>query len=844
MFDGPERRPSVTVICAPAGFGKSTMMAAWIAHQPEWRRHAHQGWLTLDPTDNAPAILWADVLTSLGTTGCRPRPADWLATSPPDSSHAQRFVTAVGEAVRGRRGSTCLVLDDLHDLSEQEALDSLDLLIRYQPKDLDLVLCSRTMPPLGLHRISAEGRVWEFTASDLAFSRAQAATVFTRGALRLTEDGLDQLMTTTEGWPAGVSLVAEALVGSPADTEIDSLVRADRQLADYLIAEVVAKLSSAECDVLTGVSVCDHFTTDLATALTRRLDAGAVLERLEHRTLLLHRWGPRSDEYGCHGLLQSHLRNQLSERAPQRLAELHRRAAVWFAGHDEPLTALHHGAASGDEDLLARLTDTEGLSLILAGRGDELRGLASRLSRSVTTRAAPGLVLALADLVAGDKHSAEQRLAGLGKNGGDERSPRARQLRVCVEQYRARLSGELPASSSGAPATDLRHPDLTLLTLINQATADFARGHYAPARDVLTKALSLATKRDWHYAALHCLSHLAALTTIDRGDFPSVLADARIAVTYAADHGLADTPAVGLAHTVAGWAGYQMLDSVTARTHAQRATELLGPSNDHNVRIAVQLIASAVELDDPACRGAALGKLRESWANVTPSNPVQPDLVAAAAPIEHRAALSAGHLDWAIAVEHRTNALLGKAGETTLLRAHRLSRAAKPEQAREAVNALTADDVAYVAPLNQVQALLLAATVTQREHGESRALRHLQAALELAVPLHALRPFEVAGQPIRHLVAVSAGKLGRSNAFADEVLAKTRRTPDTGRLGFTPRERQLLKELPSPATTQELAQALNISVNTLKTHLRSTYRKLGVRNRREAVIAARRNDLC
>ncbi|HVW41109.1 MAG TPA: LuxR C-terminal-related transcriptional regulator [Amycolatopsis sp.] len=451
-------------------------------------------------------------------------------------------------------------------------------------------------------------------------------------------------------------------------------------------------------------------------------------------------------------------------------------------------------------------------------------------------------MLALAELVVGDKHRAERRLARLGEEASERRSPRDRQLRACVEQYRARLCGALPTPSSGARATDLRYPDLTLLALVNQATADFALGQYPMARKALTQALSLATERNWRYAALHCLSHLAALVGIGC-EFPKMLADARRALTYAADHGLADTPATCLSHAVAAWASYHMLDDATAHMHARRAVGLLRPSNDRNVRLAVQTACSAVELDDPSSREASLGNLRESWTHVTPSAPVQPALVAAAAPLEHRAALSAGHLDWAVAVEHRANVLIPRTGETLLLRAQRLASTANPERAGAVMESLVADDVAYLVPVNRVHALVLAATLAQCERGEATALRHLDAALELAAPLHALRPFAVAGRPIRQLLAGRAGQLGRTDAFADEVLTKTRRAPTPEGHFFTPRERQLLKELPTPATTRELAQTLNISVNTLKTHLRSTYRKLGVRNRREAVLAARRKGL-
>ncbi|WP_160148755.1 LuxR C-terminal-related transcriptional regulator [Amycolatopsis alkalitolerans] len=828
-------RPSVTLVCAPAGFGKTTLMASWTAHQPLRPRHDHLAWLTLDHTHNDPLTLWPDILTSLGG-GDGP----WLTPGSPSPHGAQQFVIAVEETAR-RRGRTCLVLDDVHNLHDPVVLRHLDLLIRYQPECLDLVLCSRTTPPLGLHRLSVEGRMWEVTAADLAFGPAQAAEVFACHGVRLSEADLRHVMTSTEGWPEGVAFLAEALASSPPGTEIESLLRTGSHMAGHLIAEVVAKLSPLEREVLDAISPCEHVSTALATALTGRADAGAVLERLAHRILLVTQWGPALDEYRCHGLLQSHLRNDLSGRDPAHLAALHRRAAAWYAGHGEPVAALQHAAHGRDPDLLAHLVDTQGLSLVLAGRGTALLELADTLPPTVTARPSAGLVLLLASLIAGDKASAERRLARLGTEPHAERKPRVRHLRTCVDQYRARLSGNLPVRS-GETSDFLQDPDLGLLALVNHAAAEFAVGQHRTAAKALKRALGLATGHHWHYAALHCLAHLASVAAVDE-DFPSVLAAAERALRYADEHDLAGTAANCLAHAVAGWAGYQTLDENDARRHTERATELRRASNDRNVCLAVHTLAAALRLDGCPTDEHTLRALREKWAGVTPGDPVPPMLVAIAAPIEYHAALRLHRADWAAGTEHRARRLLGISGDTQLMRAHSLARMNDYHEARRVLKTITAEDVRFHLGPNRIQAHLMAAVLAGRERDTVIANNHLHTALELAEGLRSLRPFATAGRPIRDLLAARAGKLGHHNAFAEEILAKTKPATNATEDTFTPRERQLLIALATPATTREMADELNVSVNTVKTHLRSAYRKLDARSRREAVMIARRNGL-
>jgi len=240
---------------------------------------------------------------------------------------------------------------------------------------------------------------------------------------------------------------------------------------------------------------------------------------------------------------------------------------------------------------------------------------------------------------------------------------------------------------------------------------------------------------------------------------------------------------------------------------------------------------------------AAVVRLRAHWAKLRQDEPIHPTVVAYEATIEQRMALRLGQVEWALDVERRAAMWLNDAGEVHLLHARMHAHHGRVAAARHVLERITSGRVRTRVPFTVIEAHVLAAILAERVGDRRSPTKEVRAAIELAAPRRVLRPFFDIGTDVRRLLAAQAGRLGRLNDFVTELL----NVIPTGGPGIaaelTPREMEVLRELPSLSTLEEIAASLYVSVNTVKTHVRNVYRKLGVTSRREAVIAARRRGL-
>jgi len=341
---------------------------------------------------------------------------------------------------------------------------------------------------------------------------------------------------------------------------------------------------------------------------------------------------------------------------------------------------------------------------------------------------------------------------------------------------------------------------------------------------------------------LHCLSHLGGVAMAN-GDFPQMQRIADQALNFAEERGPELQAACCFADTVAAWAAYQFLDSAQASSLAVKAIEQLGPANDRAVELCALSVREAVDFEVGSDPHAAMVRMRNIWAFVDRTQPVQPALVAYAAPVEQRMALRLGRADWAVEVARRAEAWLGDSGEVKLLQARIHAHHGRVAAARALLARITRQQVRSHIVATRIEAHLLAATLADRAGNRQVARGEMRAAIELAAPRRALRPFYDAGQDVRRLVVPEMGRLGHLDAFVEQVMDAIPPAHLGVRAELTPREVQLLRELPSLATIEEIAGTLYVSVNTVKTHLRNLYRKLDVTSRREAVVVARQRGL-
>jgi hypothetical protein len=286
----------LVLVCAPAGYGKTLLLAEWAADNP-----ATTAWVALDEDDNDDRRFWSAVLTGLAACAAFADVPDLgrLAV-PARPSYDHEFVATVLAAIETAPSAVRLMLDDVHELTAPEPLHGLRALVRNQPPGLQVVLAGRSDPPLPLGRMRLGGRLCEIRAADLRFSLAEADAMFAAARIPVRADQLRRLVAQTEGWAAGLRLAALSMRGiADPDGFLADFVANSRAVSDYLVSEILERLPAADRELLGAVSVCDRLSAPLAAALSGRPDAGEVLDALEHETSLVISVGDGRVWYGC-----------------------------------------------------------------------------------------------------------------------------------------------------------------------------------------------------------------------------------------------------------------------------------------------------------------------------------------------------------------------------------------------------------------------------------------------------------------------------------------------------------------------------------------------------------------
>jgi LuxR family transcriptional regulator, maltose regulon positive regulatory protein len=341
--------PVVTVI-APAGYGKTTVLAQWAERDP--RPFA---WLSLDQHDNDPAVLLAYLAAALDRV--EPiDPAMFDALAAPGAPIASALVPRLGSALAAAALPVVLVLDDAHLLQNWECLDAVAALAEHLPPRSQLVVASRAELPPPLARLRDDGRTEEIGAQELAMDRREASLLLRAAAVELSDDEVDELVRRTEGWPVALYLAAlSAKPGQGGDGAAVAFAGDDRFLVEYLQSVLLARLPQRLVSFLTRTAVLDQLSAPLCDAVLGRSGSGRVLESLERSNMLVipldrdRRW------YRYHQLFRELLRAELERREPAEVNGLVLRAADWCERNGQDEAAIDYAMAAGDADRAARL---------------------------------------------------------------------------------------------------------------------------------------------------------------------------------------------------------------------------------------------------------------------------------------------------------------------------------------------------------------------------------------------------------------------------------------------------------------------------------------------------------
>ena len=377
----------LTLVAAPAGYGKTTLLAGWLFAA----QRARFAWLSLDDADNDPTRLLAGIVAALQTVNPRLGAAALpLLNAGPTPEHHTALAIIIGNVIAHDQ-PIILVLDEIHLLTDRRATALLADLVERQPPQLRLILVGRADPPLPLARLRARGHLNELRAADLRFTPTEVeAFLRTTMQITLTDTQATHLAERTEGWPAGIQLAALAHRQQAAPLGAAPINR-HRFILDYLADEVLAQQSPEIQEFLLMTAILERMCGPLIEALLRSgTDDGPqtalspqpsafsphpsiLLEALEQANLFLI---PLDDErrwYRYHHLFADLLRYRLQQRFPERIPLLHRRAAQWFADAGLVDEAIHHALAAGDTELVIDLIVVEGRNRLARGELVTLR---------------------------------------------------------------------------------------------------------------------------------------------------------------------------------------------------------------------------------------------------------------------------------------------------------------------------------------------------------------------------------------------------------------------------------------------------------------------------------------
>lgn len=829
----------VVSICAPAGSGKTTLLVDWadrLAHTAP--RGPILAWATLTERHNSATAIHAEMSAAVGE-------AIGLGTAG-DSPRAAGSPEHLGPELETIDTPVWLVLDDTHVLHEPDALTTLEQYLRWDNPRLRIVLAGRYEPPLALQRMRIEQRIVEIGYHDLAFTAGEAAALLAEHRVRLSEHDLDTLMERTEGWAAGVRLAGMSLAGHPDPAHLLADFSGDhRAVADYLIDEVLAGQPEHVREFLLRTSIAEEFTADLAEQLTGNPEARRILGELERRNCLITRTAEAPPAYRYHPLLRDYLRAEVGRIGRAAVAQLEHVAARWYTQFGDALLALEHALKADSTDDVLTVLDRSGLSLVLDGHGTAVARLVARANRDTREQPLAQLICAAAAVAEGSASVArsildeyDRRAAAADFDTAQTLARRLTTLRAALMLQCATFDGDIvpDAADTAAAAAGSGDAELDAFALLQAGLAEHARGRADTATELLRRAVQHARTNSGTRIVQSTLAASARLQ-LASGRVTAAEATANEILEIARRDDSPDSDGIHTAWLTLAWCDFlRAADTEAAAGHAQLAANRLRAHSPGLAREAA-LLARLCRVDTEPADHTTARALHESFTATIATGPTAGFMELAAIPTA-QALLRAGATEL-VSELHRWTTRFAGSGEAETVQAIVDLQANRPSRVRATLAPVIAGTVVCASTTTLVSAMVTEAVgAAQRNHAPG-AHSALTEALHLAESEQVVRPFVDAGGPIRTLLIAGTGRFGRVEDFAAQVRsALPADEHSTESVTLTVRERELLRELPSWRTAEQIATDMCLSVNTVKTHMRGIYRKLDVTSRRAAVARA------
>ncbi len=815
----------ILLVTAAAGFGKTAIAGEWA----RLRREAGDdvAWVTLDPSDNRPGRFWQLLGTALTGEEAGPQGADG------DASARTAVIDALIDRCADTGDGVVLVLDNCEHLAHRVLLTELDYFLERTPAAVTVMLCGRRIPDLrSLYKLDLDGTVGHLVQEDLLMRRREIKRLFAP-----SRPDLDQLLGTTEGWAAAVAQKHRAVTPG-------ALSRGEPLAGESLLEKLCGPLFRSYRpmirETLAAMALIEPCTAaDLELALDRADGAQLVARAQQETGMVMTVRGPGPpDRFRLHRLFG----RWFAEAAPAGRPEpevIHARMAPHRLrqGHHE--LALRHAGKAHDEELLRHVVTVSGLHLLWQ---NELRTLAAVVKDIGPTASAElALLECLVALADGDPWKAAQTAVwrgGSGAEGSCHLAPPFDTLNVGLEAQLLLPEGRAAEAAALLGRLDLEDvpPDVRLFMMNTQVAALIAASRLPDARALARKTLKAAGTRANPGAVIDAGMASASLATITE-DFAEAAAQAQTAIRRGEEHGLRYSPRLRPAHLIAAWTAFHVLDDDGAALHNAFVFKALTAAP-----IVAQSSAKlALILSFPASlRRAEIAEELLDRVRFDLTHGAFPADVALCSLQVAEMMLSLRRSDDLTRLKVDLRRSQGISGELHTVSAWELVVSGQLARARQLLTSVTSEFVTSQSRVGLITAWAMLARVELLEERTFKAREALEKALMLAARHRTVRAFAFAGDTVRQAVETDRHHFPR---YGREVDLIGRHAPAPESLigpPLTPREEELLALLPTFATVEELAHDLQISTNTVKTHIRGIYRKLGVGTRREAIAAAAR----
>lgn len=862
----------LTLVSAPAGFGKTTLLSEWGASL-----NHPIAWLSLDKTDSDLLRFTTYLVAALqalpGGSDMMVSLRDDLLTNLQSQPLLleERVSLLINEVARIPHDFT-LILDDYHLIDNQDIHDGLAFFLDRQPPQMHLVIASRAEPPLPTARLRARGRLTELGADDLRFTPDEAAAFLERGmGLNLSPEDITRLEARTEGWIAGLQMAAlSAQKRNDVSAFIAAFAGDDRYINDYLIAEILSQQPETVQTFLAKTSILKRLNGSLCDAITGTSNGQETLETLERNNLFIVPLDHRREWYRYHHLFAELLRHHLRQHASQKdLAVLHLRAADWCEDNGLPAEAIEHTLQAQDFDQAARLIEEQSEPLLMRGEADTLMSwlaaipadlVRSRPFLSVTKGWAL-LINAQFDQVEACIHAAETALATYVETQAST-GRTTQEIRGHITAIQAIIASnwgdEAQAIELSRQALDLVEKDGLLYStlLMNLGEAYAGSDDVDAARRVFSEAIAAGKEIENVVPTLVAMSGMGWLH-LHMGDLHRAAEIGKRAVQFGIEKGeqKRPVPATGTSYTLLSQCHYQWNDLDAALFYENEAIECCKRwGHFRNLVDSYLLLASLQNArgdDDRVDQTiASLRRLIESAqgrAGRTLSLAVEQKIHQLES-LQASIWLSRGEVDAAarwLARQAKGGRLRDDDPLPYMIRPRLLMTQGKHDEATTLLASALAWAEAHHRIDMAIHRLTMLAYVQHETGNTEQALSTLRRALQLAEPGGYIRVFVEQGKSMASLLRQAAAR-GLAPDYVSTLLDAFRVSPaSTSTLveSLSDRELEILRLIATGLSNQMIADTLVVSVNTVKTHVKRLYGKLSVNNRLQAVERARELDL-